>query len=446
MIRSRTVWPSLFASGALLTAACSWDRFDELRENAPVEELPTPDALRQGFGSTVTTMVQGDRAMVLVSGTPGASSGARYELGVEENPVLEALETSFCERGEERRRCFLGEHPAALRRAWSPSATRDLCYVVGIGRSASNGEGLWTRCLDATEYVYKVPRDVEGDLLTPLRTDKKPPATYFAADRSREPYLVVGAPDSQRVWYYEPAQGRARDLVPPGEPGRDYGRAIAVARFGGAALVAASAPADGSLWLYRVEGATVEALGCLGGDAGFGRALTTGDVDGDGSLDLVVSHDERVHVFSGAVLFDLPATDSATCSLASLPEGGLITSLACGSGPDTSGCSGSDFGAALATADLDGDGKAEIAVGAPAISVRGLPRVGAVLVYDGSGELRDTALLGSAGEDSFLGSSLDSLAQGERDVLVIGAPGKQRAAIFYCLLSSGEGPRCSTSE
>ncbi len=89
-----------------------------------------------------------------------------------------------------------------------------------------------------------------------------------------------------------------------------------------------------------------------------------------------------MHVIDGAALFQLPQTASSECSLSSLPPAALISRLSCGSTSSVTGCEKSEFGAALAVGDLDGDGDGEVIVGAPKMTVRGEENAGALLVYE----------------------------------------------------------------
>ena len=111
---------------------------------------------------------------------------------------------------------------------------------------------------------------------------------------------------------------------------------------------------------------------------------------------------------------------------------------------EASDCAGSRFGAALGIADFDGDGRAEVAVGAPRMTVRGLEDAGAVLVFDQAGDLVDARYVSTAAAGDLFGARLATLPQSDRDILAVTAPGASAASIVYCatLAGSGNSPRC----
>jgi hypothetical protein len=201
----------------------------------------------------------------------------------------------------------------------------------------------------------------------------------------------------------------------------------------GRRLVAVGAPGAGHVWLF--SGETGQAVGCLGGIEGLGRALASGRVDDDDVDDLVVADATNVTVVSGAALSGLTPAAVIECTLGALPAGAIIASFGCGSRDSTAGCPG-EFGASLDVGDLDGDGDGEVIVGAPGMTVRGHTNAGAVSVYDAEGDdpayLSDQLFLSSAEDNERLGATVGAARITGRDVIAAGAPGGTRAALFYC--------------
>lgn len=135
------------------------------------------------------------------------------------------------------------------------------------------------------------------------------------------------------------------------------------------------------LWIFAVQGA-MEAEAQIAVDspnpeAGgwFGSAVVTGDVNGDGRADIIVgARLEDVETTSGqgrAYVFD-------GCSRA------LIQTLTIPGSPSCSATSGCRFGQAVGAADITGDGRADILVGAPHEDVGGNSRQGRAYLFDGA--------------------------------------------------------------
>ena len=115
----------------------------------------------------------------------------------------------------------------------------------------------------------------------------------------------------------------------------------------------------------------------------FGGALAVGDFDRDGFADLAVGHpgefvtgqtDGAVTVVMGSEGFGLDP----------LPDRHRGIAAGLGGFPGNSNAHSKDFGAALAVGDFDGDGYADLAVGAPFENVDGVADVGTETVLYGS--------------------------------------------------------------
>jgi hypothetical protein len=413
----------------LLTNACSWGRFDDAEDNAPVVSLKKPGELT-GFGVSLASAASSAGVRLLVGGSAGNSPAAVYDIGRLGDPGLDALEAGYC---NERDTCFLASQPAGVPLLAFGEEPHELCFATGVHQSQSSQRGVLLRCADRTSFTLPVPAPVVQELETAFAgAPGRAFVTTFDSDDRPVPALAAASASAKFAWVYAAGSAEPIALVPASDDS-SYGEGVAVLSTAQGVIVAVAAPEQSHVWLFRDDG---QALGCLAGGSGFGRALAGGIVNLDADDDLVVADAGNVSVFDGAVLATLPVSAAADCSGAALPPAALITSFGCGTTSDISGCERSEFGAALAVGDLDGDADGEIAVGAPGMTVRGQARAGAVLLYDvepeAPTELGDVRFMSSSETGAGLGSAVLLPRIGQTSIVAAGAPGVGKTALFYC--------------
>jgi hypothetical protein len=427
---------------ASLAVGCSWNRFTELKKDAPVVRLEPSDSHSGAFGIALAVAENDKSAELYVAGKEYAEGGLVYSLGAEEDPQPNPTDENHCPGRDGLDRCSAVQRPVGLDVAMSRTGEHELCFISGFG-TIDGQEGLWTRCADNFRFVYPVPSDVRALLGAPRADGAR--GLKLANNRGPDQLVVAVTQGHARAWFYEPLGNVPLDLVTPTDAGADFGDSVAVAHVQDGHLVAIAASAAAEVWLYLVVGDVATQLGCLTGPPGFGRELASGDVDGDGEQDLVIASEDEITIHSGATLAaSTPAGAAGSCSERAVLDDGFLAELTCRSTEETSGCGASDFGASLIVADVDGDGAGEIFVGAPRMAVREVTRAGAVLAYDSDGDFLQVQIVSDPEEKDAFGTSLAAVGQGGRDIVAVGAEGEGSAYLLYCAGKSdgGGSPRC----
>jgi hypothetical protein len=444
----RAVGSSLLA---LALAGCSWSRFDELTTDTPVVVIERPSEIRSGFGTSLSSVTgDDDRALLLVHGASGYAQAALFDLGSNDAPLTSALSDGIC--SNDAGTCYLAASSAPLRQAIGPSGNEfDNCFAVGVGKKPDDdAPGVLIECESREVFTVSVPEEFALPLQTSLNRGQ-PEIVALASGDSEPQSLLVGS-EARQIAFYYPALDAAPQLLSAGAfTTAGFGATVAVADVGSQRLIAVGSPAQSVLHLFAAE-AEAEAvyLGCLHGEEGFGRALAVGAISADGSPELAVSDAGSVQVFEASELLQLELGSLSDCAeLDDLRASILYTSVSCGETGAVTGCATSDFGAALAVGDIDGDGDGELVVGAPGMKARDAAGAGAVAFFDlddpNQGRAADLKFIASARDGDRLGTALTAARVASRHVIAAGIPGSGRTAVFYCpslLPDSLGGARC----
>lgn len=475
-----TVVPAiLLAALVSSSAACSWSRFDDIKENVPVVMIENPSDI-PGFATTMATVPEGNNTRMLVLGEPNHAAKAAAFSITSDDPSTSPVDTSFCDG-----RCLFGDTPAPMRSFAGGDGTHTGCFVLGVGERQGI-IGLVGRCADGVNFSLPVPgpdprysidawpQDVITNDLFSYALGNQVIGDFKVAASPEEAPLVAAATKSLGAsWYYPFGSVDPIILTPVALPGEDledprlilgdsYGTAVAVASVSqGGHLIAIAAPRgvgsdpNGRVWLYReIDGKIVhnqpfpelpKPIGCLPGlRPNFGTYLHTGQLLGDGSDELFVSDGKTISIYDAGALASAPPT--VDCAGPPLGANGYVTGIRCAENGSVTGCAyvTSGFGRSIAFGDVNGDGETELLVGAGTLDVAGTQGAGAVLVYhvDPTGEqtrLVEAKFLSSGSSGDALGTSVAALRIGSRDVVAAGAPGLGSFFLFYCSSLGGAG-------
>jgi hypothetical protein len=364
---------------------------------------------------------------------------------MEEEPELESDRRQYCANNPPKYFCSPAVLPVGLGVARTGTTPHKACFVFGTG-VYDGSEGLLSMCADGIINVLPIPADLRDKLVTPTLSSEKTETLNLAASRDGESHTLAGVPDSGRAFFYRPGDPTAVDLAVDAATHPSFGAGVAVLADGsGNVVLAVSAPDSGEIWLFRDSAAGLEALGCQTVEAGSGALLAAGSLDGDDADDLIFRSGSAIKAVAGAPLFALPTDSSGTCGSAIFGATTELLSATCHESEQVKGCSSSDFGAALAAFDTDGDGREELAVGAPGFTVNGKKDAGALLIFSSTGKFTEAIYRGDSPEKARFGAALSPVAQKDRDVLVVGEPGNNSMSIAYCagLTSDVGSARCA---
>ncbi|MBO6933647.1 MAG: VCBS repeat-containing protein [Deltaproteobacteria bacterium] len=278
---------------------------------------------------------------------------------------------------------------------------------------------------------------------------------------------LIGAPEpgmvaeSGELWKIVAGEVSPIQLTVGGDSGigagAQLGAALSAAELpSGDVMVAASAPGASRVVVFRLPAdptdLALETLGCVdatvvrppGSDVMLGGAMAVGDVDGDGTPDLVLGDPaaNRLSIVTGTSL-----TGAVGCVDPSTVDDPTSTRIDCASvdAPSVDTCG--SFGAAVEIGDVNGDGIGDAVVGAPSSTVNGDADAGAVYTIPGSTGGLDAS--GGKGlgmsqtePDMRLGEALatvpSQLTGAVRDEVVAAAPGDARLFLFWCSGVAGD--------
>jgi|GEM_PF-2151766 len=435
----RSILSGAVAAGVLL--GCTWNRFDGVTENPPVERFDAPnDAV--GTGQSVATFRSSGGVILAVS---AQNHVLLYRLGNGVEPSRSAFTSQPCDGDQS---CVLSQSLAGLQ---ASALTENVgCVAYGVGRLETGTDTASARVLLLCEDLVQRSLAVPSAFDAWLQGRSVGPSTMvsMATTRRGSPQpLAVSVPDAGMSWFYDGLDPNPIEL-PPVPDGNAAARSLAVMREGsGYRVVAGLVTPDQTIWTYRVNAdRAASSAGCVQGPAQFGRVLATGTFDDDAFEDLAVADAQHVFVLGGASLAGLEAPSSGVCT--SLEGLAQLRRAECQQLPDLDGCAGSPYPMALAAGNLDATGPDELIVGAPNTSVRGEGTAGAAFVYaSNSDALRivQGLYVSTAVSGNWLGKSVAIAELGGIDTVLAGAPGDNAIMAFYCnslMPAASKSARC----
>ena len=472
--RSSLVTLAVLASlGTLVTlgaaGGCSFSRFNDFKNDTPVFAFAN-----KSFGVHVGVSTNPDGAAFLgTAGNVGEGSRTFALRDGRADPSGDPLSNqAVCLLNSEEvsagRACLGAQTLVGLGALTDSAGLHPGCFAVGYGKTTDDSTvlpGPVAHCTDG--HVFTLGAVSSGPDTT---KDTAPALTVAFANRDEaairklsisfatlpigggaNPALLLGDESDNTAYVYKSiSAGAPPTLLLRPSKANGFGRSVALGKGAGGTLFAVGAPGDGEVYVFFGDPAQPDKIvpvGCAGdGVAGSGESIALGDVDGDRIDDLLVAQGSggarAVQIYLGK---DAPTAKVTTeCANAWAPSA-LV--LKCEDTRGAGGCANdADFGRSIAIGDLDKDGFAEVAVGAPKASADGNGGAGVVFLYtpSKSSAVADVRYLGKPDGGAGFGTSVAIGAVGTQDTLAVAAPGTGKSYVVWCtnLPGAPTGPRC----
>ncbi|MBP7685668.1 MAG: FG-GAP repeat protein [Deltaproteobacteria bacterium] len=472
----------------LAFAGCTPSTFVDLGEQAPVEAINRPDAFRRtGFGATLAAVEgrlnNGEPSTRLAVGGGTDTGTWLYNIWNSDAVGTFRISSSACETPADD--CEVGSGTSIT--GFPRFGNEGTCIAIG----AASANLVRIKCETTPTQAFTSTTGAGSALEFGTAVAAVPEAS---AEATRGAVLVgaPGASGERGSIYRVPFAGgmpqelnEVTDTAGVVQAEARLGQFITTAALPDAATLAASfptfpgvvvltpylaaisAPGQNRVVLAAVGVDPLDAndidavvLGCIDGPDGFGRALTAGDIDGDGMPEVYMGFGESTPDHPGIVqVFDLAdlTTLEAGCADTTTADDPGLAMVTCPT-VDAVECTDGAFGSALALGDVDADGILDLIAGAPRLTVENKLAAGGVFALAGSASGVDMSRasfmqISNPGTDDRLGASVAALRTHYgipgimvRHEVAAGAPGANAAFVFLCSGlgedSSVTGSRC----